>query len=47
LDEKPFIASTKIARPSRPYTTEGTPARLRTFSSTNLVNRFRGAYSSR
>ena len=33
-------------KPSRPYTIEGTPARLRMFSSMNRVNRFLSAYSS-
>ena len=35
------------ASPSRPYTTDGTPARLRMLISMNEVKRFLGAYSSR
>ncbi len=40
-------AFTKIANPSNPKTTDGTPARLRMFTSMNRVSRDCGAYSSR
>ena len=41
------MPSTNRNSPSSPYTTEGTPAKLRMLSSMKLLKRFFGAYSSR
>ena len=38
--------ATKTVRPRRPYTIEGTPARLRMLMLMNRVSRLSGAYSS-
>ena len=49
-DPLPSTASmnaTKTARPSRPYTTDGTPARLRMLIWMKRVSRVSPAYSSR
>jgi hypothetical protein len=37
----------KIVNPRIPYTTDGTPARLRMFTLTKRLNRVSAAYSSR
>ena len=42
-----FITATKTDSPSRPYTTDGTPARLRMLTWMNRVSRVSAAYSSR
>ena len=43
----PLTIETNTARPRRPNTIDGTPARLRTVVSIHLVSRLSGAYSSR
>ena len=40
-------SGTKTARPTSPYTTDGTPARLRMFTLMSRDSRLSGAYSSR
>ena len=42
-----FMNATKTDRPSRPYTTDGTPARLRMLIWMNRVSLVSAAYSSR